>query len=100
MQEPGWVSGMVDEITLTGAAMAERVAFTVYVDDTSCITFAFTVKAARWNAVASAREAGYYSRREWPRLLTVKRTPMYDNSPLRDRGVRKCWNPDYMRYYP
>lgn len=78
--------------------MTERVAFTVYVDDTACVTFAFTAKQARWNAVACAREAGYYLRRkkDWPRTLTAKRTPMYDNSSLRDRGVRTCWNPDYI----
>ena len=77
--------------------MTGLVAYEVFVDDTHCFTFAKSPAAARWNAISSAREAGYYTRhKEWPSELSAKRAPQYDDSPLRDRSFRKCYSPDYM----
>jgi hypothetical protein len=78
----------------------EMVAFEVVIDNQTCITFAHTEKAARYNAVWAAREAGYYAHRGWPTHLKAKRASRYDRIPLRDRGARKCFDPEHARYYP
>lgn len=79
--------------------MDKRLAFEVFIDDLTCITFAPTAKAAQYNAVLNAREAGYYNRRgQWPNCK-AKRAPLYDDSPLKDQGRRTCWIPEYVRGY-
>jgi hypothetical protein len=75
--------------------MSDRLAYEVFVEDTRCFTFATSVRQARWNAISSAREAGYFLNR-WPTPMVAKRAPQFDNSPLRERGVRTCYGPDYM----
>lgn len=74
----------------------EILAFEVVVDDTRCFTFAKNEKMARWNAVYSARDAGFYQGKRWPSSLIAKRAPRYDNSPLKKCAFRRCFSPDYM----
>lgn len=73
-------------------------AFEVTMDGMVTITFALTAKAAKWSAIAAAREAGYYDARggstlqKWPSTLTVRRVPDYDC--LRPEGSgRRCFEP-------
>lgn len=73
----------------------ELVAYEVFVDDMRCFTFAKSPPAARWNAVFSAREAGFYCRgKEWPSSIYAKRAPQYDKSPLQFHAFRKCFSPE------
>jgi len=56
--------------------MDKRLAFEVFIDDLTCITFAPTAKAAQYNAVLNAREAGYYNRRgQWPNSHPRRKQP-------------------------
>lgn len=73
----------------------DPVAWEIFVDDTHCFTFAKSPAAARWNAISSGREAGYFLNR-WPTPLVAKRAPQYDDSPLKGNSFRKCYSPDYM----
>ncbi len=70
------------------------VAYEVFTDEYRCYTFARSPAAARWNMVASAREAGYYMGR-FPALLRAKRAPQYDQS-LKKNAFRRCYSPDDM----
>lgn len=73
-----------------------NVAWEVRIDDLHCVTFAPTAKAARWNAISQAREAGYYQHKEFPRELSVKRSERLDKSFLKEWSGRRCWVPDYV----
>jgi len=70
-------------------------AWEVFVDEYRVFTFAETAAKARWNAISSAREAGYFLNR-WPSNLVAKRAPRYDGSHLKPTACRKCFSGDYM----
>jgi len=72
------------------------VCWIVELDDHSCVTFAITAKAAQWNAVASAREAGFYSRKQWPMHCKARRAERYDNSHLKENCGRRVWSEDFV----
>jgi len=56
-------------------------AWEVCVDDIVCIVFALTAPKAKWIGVRSYWDV--FSKNGWPKL-SVKRKPIYDNSPLKN----------------
>lgn len=59
---------------------------------------AVSAKAARFNAVAAAREAGYYGRREWPRYLRAARVEFLDRAVSRHpTQPRRVFSEEYLR---
>lgn len=73
-------------------------AWRVSCDDVVALTFARNRSAAKFNMLNSAREAGYYQRgRSFPSNLQAWRWPEMDNSHLREKCGRQCWNEDYAR---
>ncbi len=70
------------------------------ITDEPSITFAFTKSVAKWNAMRSMREAGYYDRaKEWPSFIRAVRAPDYDYAfwKLPQRAGRACFSEDYIR---
>jgi len=69
-------------------------AWIVRVDDLTCVTFAFTAKAARYNAVKAAWEAGY-NENQWPDVR-ASRSEFFDRSPLRRKGTREVYTEEFV----
>jgi hypothetical protein len=78
-----------------GEGMIDRVAYEVLIGDFRSFTFAKSIAQAKWNAVSSAREAGYFLNR-WPSPLAAKRASRFDDSPLKNKNLRACYDPDQM----
>lgn len=65
--------------------------------DVCCVTFAPTRSAAKWNAVAAAREAGYCLD-YWPSDLAAWRLPEHDRHPLAAEPGRKVFNTEFNEF--
>ncbi len=72
----------------------ELLAFEVEIHSMRGIVFAETHAKARYIAALGYWEAGYCSRREWPRF-TSKRIPRYDAHPWKNKG-RRVWSPEFI----
>lgn len=68
-------------------------AYRVTLDGEESIVFTSTAARAKWICVRSYWEAGFP--RYWPKV-TVKRDPLYDNSP-QSAEAGECWNPKYVK---
>lgn len=75
--------------------MSEVVAWGVEINSMECIVFATTAPKARYIAVRGYWEAGYGSRRVWPRAIAW-REQRYDRSSLRERKPSLCYCRDYV----
>ena len=71
------------------------VAWSVEIDSMSCVVFAATAAKARYVAVRAYWEAGYGSRRTWPRAVAW-REPRFDASPLKARP-NNCYCREYVQ---
>lgn len=73
----------------------QNLAFEVELNEWRTICFGPTPAAAKWQAVAAFREAGYGGRRWWPAHLKASRRPEYDTFLWRD--CRSAWAEEYVK---
>ena len=74
-------------------------AWKVEINYMTCIVFTTTAPKARYIAVKGYWEAGYGSRKVWPRAVAW-REPRYDKSMLNGREPGRCYGVECVEGYP
>ena len=74
--------------------MGELLAYEVRIDGMRGIVFAESHAKARYIAALAYWDAGWCSRKVWPRIKSF-RVPRYDGHPAAQRGPR-AWSHEYL----